>query len=200
MIKRYRSICVISVVAILSFLLSSCSVQTVTPADNDKEAKVSVEQAKEAALDACKVKLSKATISRRSLKSDKDGMYYDFVIQTRDNENRISYNCKIDADTGEVISTEKQVQQLTSKHEEGVKYEKGETVYNYIGVERAEKAACDDIGISMSSARFDYVKLQYKDDRAVYVIELTDRYLAKYKFDVDAIDGKVLERSGESNG
>ena len=180
-------------------ILSSCVEEAGKSADAI-EAEVSVEQAKEAALSACGVKPSKATISKRSLISDSDGTYYDIVIQTRKGGNKVLYNCRIDAETGEVISTEKLVQQLTTKHEEGVKYEKGETVYNYIGVDRAKKAACDDIGISVDSASFDYVKLQYKDDRAIYNIEVNDRQGANYRFDVDAIDGKVLERSGESNG
>lgn len=168
-------------------ITSEVTTQPVTSADNKNQ--ISLDEAKAAAL--ADAKLSAADVTFTKAKSDNDDgiMIYDIEFYTKDKE----YDYEINAYDGTVY--EKGVELISTPPTTSTS-SKNDTKDNYIGIDRAKKAALDHAKLSESNVRMVKSELDYDNGKAEYEIEF---YFdgKEYDYKIDAVTGSIIEHDVE---
>ena len=156
-------------------------------------AQITAEEAKTAAL--ADAGLDAGAVTFTEVKLDRDGALSVYDVDFYTAEARYEY--EINAATGAVYSTSKEITASSGGQTSGGQASGGQTSENRIGLEAAKAAALSDAGVSASEATFRKAKLDYDDGVAVYEIEFyTSTY--KYEYEIHASTGKILSRDTEA--
>ena len=141
---------------------------------------ISVDKAKEIALNHAGVSASSASYVRVELGYDNGRMEYEVEFWSGNKE----YGYDIDALTGEIRSYDYDIEGYnipsTSTSQSG----------SYIGQEKAKTIALNHAGVSASSASFVRVELDYDDGRAEYEVEFWNGN-KEYDYSIDALTGEI---------
>ncbi len=161
---------------------------------------ITEDQAISLAMETTEVSADDATVSKRELiyKGEKP----QYRIQFSTNEGKSVTNqfvVSIDGLTGDVIQVQKTVASGAPSSSKGEKAEdKGDydDPDKFIGVDKVMAIVLEDANLTESEAEFKSVKLNNRDEIMVYVAEFSSGDV-DYKFFVDAVTGKVIERRVE---
>lgn len=162
---------------------------------------IGVEEAKNIAVSKAGVMVEDITFTKSALETENEIAVYKVKFYTDEDE----YDYEIDPENGSIISEDKdpvrkkERKSARSKSsdpaEEATK--KCKDASKYIGVRKAEKIALSDAGIKRSDAYFEIASLSHDDGYPIYEIEFRSGG-AKYKYEINAVSGGVLEKSTES--
>ena len=161
---------------------------------------ITEDQAISLAMETTEVSADNTTVSKRELIYKGDKPQYRIQFSTNEGKS-VTYQfiCTIDGLTGDVIKVRKTI---TSRAPSSSKGEKAEDISDYddpdkfIGVDRVMAIVLEDANLTESEAEFESVKLNNRDEIMVYVAEFSSGDV-NYKFFVDAVTGKVIERRVE---
>ncbi len=156
-----------------------------TPQPN--EAKVTLAQAKAAALVHAKLNESDVTFVKAKLERDDGKLYYDVEFYANNKE----YDYEIDAVSGKVIEYDQEYEPQPNKTPSSITASTTANK-NYITAEQAKAAALAHAKLNESDVTFVKANLDYDDGRAVYDVEF---YVGnkEYDYEIDAVSGKVRE-------
>lgn len=151
-------------------------------APQPNEAKVTLAQAKAAALAHAKLSEGDVTFVKAKMERDDGKLYYDIEFYANNKE----YDYEIDALSGKVLEHDQDYEPQPSKTASTTVNK------NYITAEQAKAAALAHAKLSESDVTFVKVKLDNDDGRAVYDVEF---YVGnkEYDYEIDAVSGKVRE-------
>ena len=170
-----------------------------TPAA-DQAAKISMEQAQEAALDAANIEAADADISSATLSEVAGVTCYKVEFTSGDH----TYSYSINAESGEVLEAsyrDKTVAPVDSTQTDatasGVTTTPAQTTPNIntstgaVDEAKAQEIALAHAGVKAADATITKSKLDYDDGRQVYEIEWYANG-AKYDYEIDAATGKIV--------
>ncbi len=153
-----------------------------------EQEKITLEEAKNAALKDAGVNEADATFTKAKLEDDDGRDEYDIEFYTEDKK----YDYEISAYTGKV--TDKDVD-IRNNHN-NTSSDVSSTAAEYIGTEKAREIALKHAGVSESDVYFSKTKLDRDDGRYEYEIEFyKDR--VEYEYSIDAVTGDILEYDSE---
>lgn len=167
------------------------------PADSDTvNEKITLDEAKNAALNDAGVNANDATFTKARLEVDDGRDEYEIEFYTDDKE----YDYEISAYSGKVTDKDvdaRRVQNTTSSvvstPDTSVS---SNTATEFIGTDRAREIALEHAGLNASDVTFAKTKLDEDDGRYEYDIEFyKDR--VEYEYSIDAVSGKILEYDSE---
>ena len=167
-------------------------------------ASISVDEAKEIALNDAGLKENQVTFTQASLDIDDGVSIYEIEFYSDNTE----YEYEINANTGDILSKSKEVThhgtpapKETSKPQNSNKPEStpqatASNQTSKIGLSSAKKIALKDAGLSASEVTFTKQEADYDDGVAIYEI---DFYTAthEYDYEIDAYTGKILDKDSE---
>lgn len=171
-------------------------------------AKITLEDAKKAALNDAGLAASQVTFIKEKLDWDSGIAVYDIEFYTSNTK----FEYEINADTGVVYSKSKEitrnpetvssgqsevqsqpVQQVSSEPQQG----ENTAPNGQISIETAKGNVLSDAGVESSAATFTKVKLEYDDGIAIYEIKF---YTAahQYEYELNAVTGKIVSKDMEA--
>ncbi len=134
--------------------------------------KVTVEKAKEIALNKVNIKQDKVVFTKAKIGYENQTIVYEIAFET----DSMQYEFKIDVKTGNIITWTKE-----SKEDESL-----------ITLDKAKQVALDKAGVKEKNVEFTKTKLTTNDGVKVYEIEFeSDTY--EYEFEINAKTGKIIE-------
>lgn len=152
---------------------------------------ISVDKAKEAALNHAKVNASDAVFVKAGLDFDDGKVCYDVEFYAGTTE----YDYEIDAVSGAVLSYDRDWDDFSLNVSSG----SGTSSGDYISVDKAKEVALKHAGVSASSATFAKAKLDWDDGRMKYEVEFYANN-TEYDYEIDAVSGAVLSYDQEGHG
>lgn len=194
--RIYKPALTVIISAMLIFT-SSCGTIARDDGADRKLPAVTSAKAKELALDACDVDAAEATVTRRKIYYEDSEPFYIIDFKTKNKNEKINYECIIDAVDGNVEKIDKQVH--STFYETDTEYAEIDTVTkSYIGVEAAKVKAIFDSKLDYNMVAFSSVKLINDVGRMLYDVQFYS--MGKhYKITIDALSGQVVAREVEYN-
>ena len=158
----------------LSYSEEARSRQTIA---NAAAGRITLEEAKTAALDHAGIDASEVTFIKTRLDRDDDGEEYEIEFLSDDHK----YEYEIDAGSGAVLSYSKNAR-------------KGQTISTEgrITLDEAKAAALDHAGFTVSEVTFTKTKLDRGDDGEEYEIEFYADG-REYEYSINAATGEIIE-------
>lgn len=154
-----------------------------TPAAPAEVSRITLEEAKEAALGHAGVTADEVTFTKTKLDYDDGREEYDIEFVSDD----LEYEYEIDAESGAVLSYSKEARSKQAMA----------NAAGRITLDEAKAAALDHAGVTASDVTFIKTKLDRDDEGEEYEIEfVSDDY--KYEYEIDAGSGAVLSDSREA--
>ena len=144
---------------------------------------ISVDKAKQIALDHAGISASSATFVFAKMDWDDGRMQYDVEFYA----NNIEYDYEIDAVSGSILSYDRDWDNTSQTIPGG----SGSTTGASITEARAKEIALNHAGVSVSSATFVYAKPDWDDGRYVYDVEFYAGSI-EYDYEIDANTGAIL--------
>ncbi len=145
---------------------------------------ITLEKAKEIALQAAGVNSADAQFTKGKLETDDGRMFYEVDFYAGGYE----YDYKIAMD-GRVLEAEK---------EKRPEYSSNSASDNLIGVDKAKQIALSHSGAPADGVYFEKAKLEMDDGRTYYEIEF--RFgVEEYEYDIDAVTGEILSFDRDTN-
>lgn len=158
-----------------------------TPAQDQQGHRLTLEEAKNIALEDAGVSSADVTYTKEKLDRD-DGVYvYELEFYTNDTE----YDYDINAQTGAIM--DKSVEFFENNPPAATQRPDG-----YIGVDQAKAIAVGHAGFAISDITFIKAKLENDDGHIVYEIEF---YMGatEYEYTIDAFTGDILEFDADTD-
>ncbi len=146
--------------------------------------RITLDEAKAAALGHAGVTASEVTFTKNKLDYDDGREEYDIEFVSGDYE----YEYEIDAASGEVLSYSKEARSRQSV---------ANAAAGSITLDEAKAAALGHAGVTASEVTFTKNKLDYDDGREEYDIEFVSGDY-EYEYEIDAASGEVLSYSKEA--
>ncbi len=162
-------------------------------------AQISLEKAKEIALNDAKLTENTVTFTTAKLDMEDDISVYEIEFYS----DNVEYEYEINANNGAVH--DKSVESLSKNT--GNKHDGADNVDNvdnkensgtYIGIDKAKNIAANHAGLSISELTFSKAKLDTDDGNTVYDIEFYKDGI-EYEYEIDASSGKILEYDAEQD-
>ena len=144
-------------------------------------AEVTLDGAKQIALDRAGVTAEQAVFTKAYLDNDDGRQEYEIEFYVDQTE----YEMDIDAETGEVRDYETEAQSLI-------------TTDGQISEEQAKQIALAKIGLKEEDVALKKVKLDVDDGRTVYEVEFVSAGM-EYEFDIDAKTGEIVKYEEEKD-
>ena len=158
-----------------------------TPAQDQQGHRLTLEEAKDKALEDAGLSSSDVTYTKEKLERD-DGVYvYELEFYTDDAE----YDYDINAQTGVIM--DKSVEYFENNPPATT-----QKPDDYIGVDQAKAIAVNHAGFAISDITFIKAKLENDDGRVVYEIEFY-KGATEYEYAIDAFTGDILEFDAETD-
>lgn len=145
---------------------------------------ITLEKAKEIALQAAGVDSANAQFTKGELETDDGKMFYEVDFYADGYE----YDYKIAMD-GRVLEAEKEKRQ---------EYTSSSGSDNLIGVDKAKQIALDHCKAPADGVYFEKAKLERDDGRTYYEIEFKFG-TAEYEYDIDALTGEIISFDSDTN-
>lgn len=160
---------------------------------------ISLEEAKQIALDDAKVSKENAKFDDKELDEDDGNYIYELEFYADGYE----YEYDVHAVTGEIVESERDREQKSpkkeAKKEQSQQAKKTNTQpkqksqkSDYIGMERAKQIAFNHAGVNGANARFDDQEFDVDDGVPHYELEF-DVNGNEYEYDVHAVSGNILK-------
>lgn len=165
-----------------AFLLLTLVTLPIVPvkAASAAAAKISVEQAKQIALQHAGVAEGDAYFQKIELDREAWRLVYDIEFRAGQNE----YDYEIDANSGEIVSFDYEIDdKLRSKPVTG---------QNVISADQAKQIVFAHAGVAAADANFLKVKLDKDDGRLTYEVKFYVGF-TEYEYELDAVTGTILE-------
>lgn len=162
-------------------------------ADSPSGSKITLGEAKTAALKHAGIAASGATFVKAEKDCEDDIVVYEIEFYS----GNIEYDFEISAETGEILSFDKDIENYTIPSENSDS-SSSKPSSNYIGIDKAKSIALKDAGLSASSVTFTKAKLDREDGIRVYEIEFFTRDM-EYEYEINAVSGKIRDKDIEFN-
>ncbi len=190
--KIISTLAVIIVVALIGGVLYGCSDSQVQ--SNTADPKISVKEAKEAALLDAGVSPSKTLITRRKLVDISGTPQYLINFVTQTGNNTVRYQYTIDGMEGNVTERSKQIRTFASvRVGDETSTEEHKQGDEFIGVAKAKAAILEDTGLDEKEMAFKVVRLESRREMDIYVVEFESMGIS-YLFNLDAVSGTIVSR------
>ncbi len=150
-----------------------------SPRREEQHHLISVEQAKQIALQHARIRAQGVYFSKIELDNDDNRPEYELEFF----HNETEYDYEINARTGKVTDFSKK----RSHHPSPV-----HKPQSYISQEKAKRIAYDHLNVNMNNVRRSSVDFEIEDGFAIYDVTVYTKG-AKYEFEIDASNGRILE-------
>lgn len=146
---------------------------------------LSLEQAKEIALNHAKVSKANARFDSVELETDDGVTYYEIEFEVGENE----YDYEIDATSGKILKFEHDLEEVKKKAPVA---EKETAPAKELSQDQAINIALKHAGVSRSGVSFDDVELDTDDGRKIWEISF-DAGDWEFDYEIDAFTGKIID-------
>ncbi|MDO5062140.1 MAG: PepSY domain-containing protein [Peptostreptococcaceae bacterium] len=144
----------------------------------DNNASISLDKAKEIALNYAGVNASQVKFVKAKLEKDDGRLIYDIEFYA----GNVEYDFEIDAKTGKILEFDKDIENFVIPGNES----------SSITLEKAKQIALNYVGLSASQVTFTKAKLDKDDGRLTYEIKFYAGN-TEYDFEIDAQTGRILD-------
>ena len=180
-----------SLIAAMTLATAATPVFAATPKTNT----ISETKAKQIAIEDAGFKEDQVTFTKVLLETDNGRLEYDIDF----NKDKFEYDYEIDAKTGDIISTDKEIEddivvpvKETKKTQKATKKAKADTITENEALDIALK----DAGISKKDISYSEVHKDFDDGVSKYDVEFHVGR-KEYSYDIAVKDGKILEHEAE---
>lgn len=146
---------------------------------------LSLEHAKEIALNHAKVSKADAYFDSKDIETDDGVTYYELEFEVGQNE----YDYEIDAVSGQILKFEHDLEEVKKKAPVA---EKQPASAKELSQDQAINIALKHAGVSKSSVSFDDVELDTEDGRKIWEISF-DSGNWEFDYEIDALTGKIID-------
>lgn len=168
----------------MSIFLVACNNKTKTNTDqttNNKDI-ISLEKAKEIAINNAGIPNNNVSMLKEEYTTEDGVNKYDIEFFTNDNK---EYDYEINANTGEIISYDNELEDFINEDME-------EVIKDKIGLDKALDIALQDANLSLNEVEI--IKEEYNEDdnTSKYEISFTNNNI-EYDYEIDATSGKIIK-------
>lgn len=168
----------------MSIFLVACNNKTKTNPDqttNNKDI-ISLEKAKEIAINNAGIPNNNVSMLKEEYTTEDGVNKYDIEFFTNDNK---EYDYEINANTGEIISYDNELEDFINEDME-------EVIKDKIGLDKALDIALQDANLSLNEVEI--IKEEYNEDdnTSKYEISFTNNNI-EYDYEIDATSGKIIK-------
>jgi uncharacterized membrane protein YkoI len=174
---------IISIVCIGIFLVAynNQSKNNNDQTTNNKDT-ITLEKAKEIAINNAGIPTDKVSMLKEEYTTEDGVNKYDIEFFTNDNK---EYDYEINANTGEIISYDNELEDFINEDME-------EVIKDKIGLDKALDIALQDANLSLN--KVEIIKEEYNEDdnTSKYEISFTNNNI-EYDYEIDATSGKIIK-------